>query len=275
MNHLESEMSSIRERTIRDFGEQWTRFQDNSGYYGSTELLGDIVGPLLDPVELRDTTVLDIGSGTGRIVNMLIASGVRRVVAVEPSAAFQVLVKNVSEPARVTCLNIAGEDIPRGLECDVAMSIGVLHHVPIPAPVVAAAYAALRPGGKLLVWLYGKEGNGLYLALASPLRFLTRRLAHRWLERLVAITDVPLRGYIALCRRLPLPMHRYMTQYLDKLAPDKRRLVIYDQLKPAYAKYYTQSEARELLESAAFTNVRTHHRHGYSWLVIGIKPARD
>ena len=39
--------------------------------------------------------------------------------------------------------------------------IGVLHHISDPKPFVEAAYKALRPGGRFLVWLYGKEGDNL------------------------------------------------------------------------------------------------------------------
>jgi hypothetical protein len=49
---------------------------------------------------------------------------------------------------------------------------------------------------------------------------------------------------------------------------------MYDQLNPAYAKYYTRTEAIDLLERAGFVNVRVHHRHGYSWTVIGEKPGK-
>ena len=52
----------------------------------------------------------------------------------------------------------------------------------------------------------------------------------------------------------------------------KRFLVIYDQLKPAYAKYYTGAEAEALLRKAGFVDVRAHHRRGYSWTVIGTRP---
>ena len=51
-----------------------------------------------------------------------------------------------------------------------------------------------------------------------------------------------------------------------------RYLVIYDQLNPAYAKYYRRDEAIALLADAGFADVAAHHRHGYSWTVIGRKP---
>jgi len=55
------------------------------------------------------------------------------------------------------------------------------------------------------------------------------------------------------------------------LTPAKRRVVIYDQLNPAYAKYYTREEARDVLERNGFSEVHLHHRHGYSWTMVGTK----
>jgi hypothetical protein len=53
-----------------------------------------------------------------------------------------------------------------------------------------------------------------------------------------------------------------------------RKLVIYDQLNPSYVKFYTGAEVRSLLERAGFTGVALHHRRGYSWTALGVKPAR-
>ncbi len=170
------------------------------------------------------------------------------------------------------CLRIAGEELPLDLGLDWAVSFGVLHHIPDPGPVMRRAFSALRPGGQMLAWLYGREGNGLYLSIAQPLRWVTTRLPHRVLVALTGALDIPLRGYIALARAAPVPMHDYMKNHLGMLAPDARRLTIYDQLNPAYARYYTEAEARELFERAGFVDVRTHHRHGYSWLVVGRRP---
>jgi hypothetical protein len=75
------------------------------------------------------------------------------------------------------------------------------------------------------------------------------------------------------CRWLPLPLAEYMRRVMRPLTPAKRRVVIYDQLNPAYAKYYTRAEAEALMTHAGFVNVRLHHRHGYSWTVTGHRPA--
>jgi len=261
-----------KDRTIKDFGEQWRKYSDNDGYYGSLELFSDILSPFLRPDEIRDCRVAEIGSGTGRIVNMLLEAGAKHVLAVEPSDAFEVLCRNIEQPEKVTCLKIMGEQLPAYGDLDYVFSIGVLHHIPDPAPVVEAVFKALRPGGNFLVWLYGKEGNGLYLAMVRPLRILTKHLPHFMLASLVEMIYWPLVFYIKLCHWLPLPLRKYMMSILERISPEKRRLIIYDQLNPSYAKYYAQSEARKLLLDGNFANVRIHHRHGYSWTVIGTKP---
>lgn len=261
-----------KQRTIADFGEQWTIYTGNDGFYASQELWRDILGPLVPVEEIAGRHALDIGSGTGRIVMMLLEAGAAQVTAVEPSAASAVLQQNVAEYGdKVQILTCAGDELPEGLTVDFACSIGVLHHIPNPAPVVQAVAHSLAPGGRFAVWLYGHEGNELYLAVVKPLRKITKRLPHRLLAGLVWAIYAPLVAYHWLCRWLDLPLKDYLQNVLFRMAPDKRRLVIYDQLNPAYAKYYTRAEAEALLANNGFTNVRLHHRRGYSWTVVGEK----
>lgn len=267
---------TLKQRTIADFGDQWTRYTSNDGFYGSQDLFADILNGLLDLAEFRGRRVLDIGSGTGRIVQMALVAGAGQVTAVEPSVACDVLARNVASlpadiAARVRVLRCAGDELPADVSADLALSIGVLHHIPDPAPVVACVREALAPGGRFLVWLYGREGNGLYLALVLPLRALTRRLPHPLLAAVVWLLYAGLVAYRGLCRVVRLPLKDYLDNVLFRMTPDKRRLVIYDQLNPAYAKYYSRDEAVALLESQGFRNVRAAARRGYSWTVVGEK----
>lgn len=267
---------ALKEQSIVDFGEQWTLYRDNDGYYGSLAMFTDIFAPLLSPEDVVGCRVAEIGSGAGRIVNMLIEAGAANVLAVEPSEAIEVLRENTQKYGnRVRLLNASGEHLPPSGDLDYVFSVGVLHHIPDPVPVVQAAYRALRPGGKLAIWLYGKEGNRLYLSFVQPLRYLTRRLPHALLAALVWMIDLPLVCYIALCRFLPLPLRGYMREVMARLDGPKRRLTVYDQLNPAHAKYYTRQEAEALAHSSGFVDVAIHHRHGYSWTVVGTRPPSD
>jgi SAM-dependent methyltransferase len=266
-------MEPIDQQTIQDFGRQWTAYTDNSGFYGSTELFEDAFGALLPSREIAGKRVADIGSGTGRIVSMLLALGAGHVVAVEPSDAFDVLRKNTEkDAARITYLHATGDGLPADANVDLVVTYGVLHHIQDPRPVVDACFRALRPGGRMIAWIYGWEGNAAYLRVALPMRKLTTHLPHGALAAMASVLNVGLDVYVPLAKRFPVPLAGYMKSVIANLTREHRKLVIYDQLCPAYARYYREREARELLEKSGFVNVRLHHRHGYSWTVMGDKP---
>lgn len=272
----DAKQEGLKQRTIADFGEQWARYRTNEGFYGSQQLFADILNGLLDPDEVRGCRILDIGSGTGRIVQMALAAGAEHVTAIEPSEAFEVLRENLAQlpaelAARVRAIRCAGDEVPEDVKVNLALSIGVLHHIPDPRPVVARVFNALEPGGRFVVWLYGRESNGFYLAVVLPLRALTRRLPHQLLSAVVWLLYGLLIPYRQLCRVLSLPLGDYLENVLFRMSPGNRRLVIYDQLNPAYARYYTHGEAVTLLAEAGFRNVRAASRRGYSWTVIGEK----
>src|SRR4051812_17973626 len=107
-------MDRNEQQTIADFGQQWTKYRDNSGFYGSLDLFSQIVEPLVEIAEFRGQRVAEIGAGTGRISSMICDAGAAEVTAVEPSDAYDVLVRNMAryEP-RVRCVRGRGEEIPR------------------------------------------------------------------------------------------------------------------------------------------------------------------
>lgn len=260
-------------RTIRDFGEQWSFDGANDGFYGSLELLADALGPLLDPAEFAGARVGDVGSGAGRIVRMLLAAGASHVVAVEPSQGVEVLRRNVAGfGGRVEVIHGPGESLPAGRDLDFVTAIGVLPFVPRPEPLLRAARAALRPGGRLVVWVYSAEGNRLYRAFLGALRRVTPHLPHAVLVGLSSALNVALDVYIAACRWLPLPLRDYVRRVLARVSREKRRLTIYDQLNPSYVRFHRRDELVTLLEDCGFADVRVHDRHGYSLTAVATRP---
>ena len=262
-------MSRVSEKTIRDFGHQWKQHEENSGYYASMELFKDIISPLLRIEDLKGARVAEIGSGTGRIVNILLESGVRHVFAVEPSESFNILRQNVSDPNKVTCLKIKGGDLQAYGDLDFVFCIGSIHHILDPKTVITSAYNALRKGGRMVVWLYGYEGIEIYVNCIKAIRFITTRIPDTALRIIVRMIDIPLVVYMHLCSRFKLPFAEY-SKVLMKLEPLHRRLTIFDQLNPNYAKYYKYEEALNLL-SGRFQDIKIKNRRNYSWTVVGTK----
>jgi len=216
--------------------------------------------------------IAEIGAGPGRVVNILLAMGAAHVTALEPSSGFELLIENTASwRDRVAYINTTGECLPLG-DYDLVFSVGVLMCIVDPAKVAARALSSLRPGGRFLVWLYAYEGNEFYLALATPLRWFTTRMPDRLLEVLSHMLNAVITPYIWACRFLRLPRYRHFREVASRMDWNQRTLVIFDQLNPSDATYYSRAEAEKLFRDAGFTDIELYHRHGYSWAVSGRRP---
>ena len=187
---------------------------------------------------------------------MMLGAGANSVTAIEPSQAFDVLVQNTAQARdRVHCLNVAGEAIPKD-DFDLVLSIGVLHHIPDPKPVVKAAYDALRPGGGCWPGFMATRVIGAYKHIWS--RSADNAESARRGERdhgLDALPDHP-----RLCGRHPAPavsavVGLFANVYM-RFPAAERRLVILDQINPRWAKYYTREEAEALFRDAGFKDIQ-------------------
>lgn len=262
---------SISEKTIEDFGRQHRTYSKSGGFYVSTDILSGVLGPLMDIKDFEGLDVLDLGSGTGRWLRIFHELGAKSITAVEPSPAIEVAKKNAAGLDKISFHNVTGDRLPDG-PYDVVYSYGVIHHIPEPDPVIQRAYEVLKPGGRLVIWLYGRENNGLYLAFLRTLRFITVPMADKWLGRASSAIVPLVRAYSRICRVAPLPLRGYMREFVDRVDDYTLKHVVYDQLDPHYAKYYRRQEALELVERAGFANIQLYHRERYSWTVVATKP---
>lgn len=254
--------------TIVDFSEQWTAFRDNSGWFGAPELLADVLQPLLTLDDLRGKTVAEIGCGNGRFLKTM-SQYAAQVYGIEPGDGVENARKWNAERENVEVIRANVYELPNLPPLDHVLSIGVVHHLPDPSRALAIMHDLLKPGGRCTIWVYGREGNELYLATFGTLRKLTTKLPHKALLAVSTALVPPLRAYIAACRVLPLPMHGYMRRVLRPFDLARLRMNVYDQLNPTIAEYWTRDEVRVLMGRAGFQDVQLHHRHGYSWTATG------
>lgn len=265
---MKDETERIRSATIADFGNQWQMHgQLDEDYWCDLSMLRDYLGPLLDIGDLDGAAVAEVGSGSGRIVRMLSQCRPRALHAVEPSAGVEVLHRNTVDVPNLTIHHSRGDAFRVG-GLDYVLSLGVIHHIKDPLPTLRNIRENLREGGRFVIWVYGKENNGLYLAFYRTVQAVTRNLNDRVLDLISAGLNYALVPYIALCRHLPLPMRNYMLNVFAPCGMEKRKYVIFDQLNPAYSKYYTRQGVVDILTTAGFKDILTYHRHGYSWTAI-------
>jgi len=261
----------IRNSTIQDFGEQWKIHGElETGHWTSAEMLVDHFGDIFDLREIEGKTVVEVGSGSGRILNMLNVFGPKLLIAIEPSNTIDLLKLNTKKIERIEYQNTDGASFSAD-GVDYVFSIGVIQFIKDPQDVVRNIYDNLDNGGKFAMWVYGAENNRLYISLYKSISTITKIIPDGALNFLSYILNIVLTPYVLLCRYFKLPLHDYINNVFGKCSWKHRRYIVFDQLNPRYSKYYYKDEVIDLLSSAGFTNIKLHHRHGYSWTAVGEK----
>lgn len=264
---------SSEDRTVDDFGHQWSHFPNPSDAFHSSELiLMDTLQGLFDPRHLKGKRVIEIGAGSGRVLEMLRKFDPSELVGVEPSTNALTLASRFAADPIVKIVHADGTT-PLSDEFDVCFIIGVLHHIPEPLPVLKNVREMLADDGVLVVWVYGREGRVRIAVLAiQVLRVLTVRLPDRLLVFLSRCLARSMRLYgrvIAGLNWLNLPLRDYLDNVFLRCSKEKQVEIVFDQLNPQCARYYSRTELREQLVAAGFTEIRVAVRHNYSITAVG------
>ena len=260
-----------KDTTIKHFGEQWkihgTLRPDD--FWTSDEMFKDYLSGCFDPELLKNKVVIEVGAGSGRILTMIERYLPSKIIAVEPSQSFFVLKKNTERFQNIEYINKKGEEF----ECEQAdyiFSLGVIHHIPNPIPTLENIHRHLTKNGKFIIWVYGKEGNKLYISLFRYIFFFTRYMPDKGLDRLSNFLQYLISFYGKISTKLPfdLPLKKYLENVFLPCGNLERKYIIFDQLNPSYAKYYKADELHSLLRNCGFEIVDFRRRHGYSHIAV-------
>jgi ArsR family transcriptional regulator len=130
--------------------------------------------------------LLDIGTGTGRVLELL-ASRIDQGVGIDASKAMLALARSRLARAGLTHCSVRLADMYRipitDASFDMAVMQMVLHYAEDPPAALAEAARVLRPGGRLIVIDLARHGREELLS----------RLAHRW----PGFTDTAMRDLLA------------------------------------------------------------------------------
>ena len=148
-------MKNIDEKVVRDFGTEWTEF-DQIGL-PEKESLKEFnryfnIFPLN---ELNDKKIgADFGCGTGRWAKH-IAPKVRKLYCIDPSASLEVAKKNLSEFQNIVFekSSISNNSIEDN-SLDFAYCLGVIHHIPDPKKALRDCVLKIKKSSPFLVYLY-------------------------------------------------------------------------------------------------------------------------
>lgn len=210
---------------------------------------------------------LDAGCGIGRNSLWALEAGAASGVAFDFDARTTAVARRnlAAHPACAVELRSI-YDLDSESEFDVVFCIGVLQHLERPEAAVKNLVRALRPGGTLILWAYAREGNEGYLRWADPLRRLLTSRVHP------ALTLALARALTALLwLRLRLPSRNPYLGLLAKRSFRHMEAMVFDQLLPHIAHYWTREEMLALVAGLPVSVTRQTHTHGMSWTLLAEK----
>jgi len=256
--------SDIAKGSPERFGYSWERY---------SELLPEHEAQFLRWTALgkdfwRGVNFLDGGCGIGRNAYWPMTYGAAGGLAVDVDD--RTLNRARSNLERYRTLEVRKQSIYEiGEEnaFDIAFSIGVVHHLSDPDAAVARLTRAAKPGGQVLVWLYGRENNEWIVQVFNPLR---RVLFSRLPLPLVHVVSLPLTALLWLAVRLGFQPTEYY-KLIRTFSFGHLRAIVFDHMIPRIARYYTRDQAEALLSKAGLADIRSTWVNENSWSVIGRK----
>ena len=224
----------------------------------------------LEPEDWQGKSFLDVGCGTGRNSWWPMAYGAREGCAVDiDERSLASARRNLAPSPAVEVRRASAYELPFEGRFDIAFSIGVVHHLEDPAAALAAMARSVKPGGRVLIWVYGREGNEALLAFLDPLR---RALLSRLPIGLVHHLSLYPAALLWLLLRLGLRANDYW-HLIAGFDFRHLRSIVFDQMLPRIAHYWSREEVAQLMAGAGLEDVRLAAVNGMSWSAIGTRPA--
>jgi SAM-dependent methyltransferase len=271
------DLSVEQQQTAEAFASEWLHFDELHPEYEAQFL--DWILPLTRE-SFEGKRVLDAGCGTGRHTFFAARYGAREVVAVDLGESVRTAQRHVGRLPNVVVVQADLHRLPLRADdpgFDLIYSIGVLHHLPDPRAGFLALAGRLAPGGEILAWVYGYEGNALVRRVIDPLRrFLTRHASHSTIRLLSFPPAVVLHALVHLVygprARTSLGRALPMSAYLSSLRGFSFRQnysIVFDQLVAPTSHYIKEREVREWLSAAGLEDTQVTRRTGNSWRGYG------
>jgi SAM-dependent methyltransferase len=256
---------NLDQEVINSFGHEWAAFDYSEAQ--TNEALDAQFLAYSEPIDLSQfnpetSLAADFGAGSGRWTSRLLPY-FSQVYALEPSdGASNVLTKKFMNESRVKILQetVGMNSIPSN-SLDLAMSLGVLHHIPDTGLAIKDVASKIKSGGVFLCYLYYKLDNkpiyyrGLFWA-SNSIRWVISRLPYamrRMIARIIATAVyLPLARTSRLLSKIGLnvsniPLHHYADMPFVMLQNDAL-----DRFGTRLEQRFSKKEITEMLGNAGF-----------------------
>ena len=247
------------------FGYEWKKYHQIDSNY-EIQFKGWIQP--FKPDIFKNKKVLDAGCGMGRNSFWALEYGAKELAAFDyDQRSVEAAKKNLASFSNAQVEFKSIYQINYQNEFDVVFSIGVIHHLEDPDLAIKKLIKAAKPGGLILIWLYGYENNEWIVKWINPIRKnFTSKLSPSCLHLFSYCLSLPLYLFV----RISPQKSPYLKQ-VSKFKFSHLHSIVFDQLLPKIANYYKREEAKQLLTKQGLKDVGIFHNNQNSWTVYGYK----
>ncbi len=271
------ELGQVKEHTAQSFGYKWEVFSQIDERYKKNFL--DELRPLEYESFFRGKRVLDAGTGMGIPSYCMAELGAKEVFGIDIVDTIEIAHHNNKKFDQVTVAQADIYKIPFPRESfDVVVCVAVLQHLPDPQKAFEELLSCVKPGGTLIIWVYGKEGNAFVEHLVEPFRkLITRRLP---VKATLILSYIPgiLFQLVAKFIYKPLnllkinwlPLNDYIV-YRTSFDWKMNTHMVFDQLLAPLSYLFRREEVEQLFSHPEISEFVIRHHNKNSWTAYGTK----
>jgi SAM-dependent methyltransferase len=217
----------------------------------------------------KGSLFLDAGCGIGRNSYWAMHGGAAGGVAFDiDDRSLMAARENLGVHPTISVRHQSIYEIPEENIFDVAFSIGVIHHLAEPQLALRQLTRAVKPGGYVLIWVYGRENMNWLVRYFDPIR---RLLFKRLPLGLVYHLSLYPTAALWLALRTGLSRLEYY-RLLRNFSFEHLRAIVFDQMIPRIAHYWPRDFVESLCRGAGLENIHLVHVNEMSWSACGRKP---
>lgn len=226
--------------------------------------------PHLDRDDWRGKIILDVGCGMGRNTYWPLTYGAKESVSIDvDESSLAAARRTLAQFPNAAVKHMSAYEIDYADHFDIAYSIGVIHHLEQPQLALGQMVKAVKPGGRVLIWVYGLENNRWLVSALDPLRkAVFSRLPISAVHHLSLYPS----ALLWLLLRAGVGRIEYFN-LLRGMTFRHLRSIVFDQMLPKIAHYWPRQTVERLMLDAGLEQVRLAWVNEMSWSAIGDKPA--
>jgi SAM-dependent methyltransferase len=274
-------------RTKAAYGLQWNRFrilrpeEDRATFRNRTGL---------DASELSGRVVLDAGCGMGRYLRIAAEMSPALLVGIDLSEAVMAA-RDLTEGLPGISMvrgDLLRPPFPPG-SFDHIYSIGVIDHTPDPRGAFLALARLLKPGGRIVLWIYQKERPAVerimdvHRAVSTRLSPRALMTLSRWAAPIGGVKRRLMSSRWWPIQRAGVALHLLTIGVSMHPDPEVRACDTLDWYAPRYLSRHSREEVEAWFREAGLTDVHDlsasqdfyHEGQGHGVNLSGRRPARE